>query len=86
MTTAALDTKGRIILPKIIRRELDLGKGDRVGFERTSTGWVLLREPPMPMQSDGMAAKFLKKRRPMSVEEMKGNGAREAGLAFLRRR
>ncbi len=85
MTTATLTSKSQITIPENIRREMSLSKGDRIGFERTAAGWVLLRKPVQIVKSDGAAAKFLKKSRSMSVEEMKEAAAREAARAFSRR-
>ena len=64
---------------------MSLSKGDQIGFERTATGWVLLRKPVKVIKSDGAAAKHLKNRRSLSVQEMKDAVAREAARAFSRR-
>ncbi len=45
-----IQENGQVTLPKELRREYGLHKGDTVIFERTDEGWVVRREEPDPMK------------------------------------
>jgi len=45
-----IQENGQVTLPKELRREYDLRKGDTVIFERTDEGWVVRKEEPDPMR------------------------------------
>jgi AbrB family looped-hinge helix DNA binding protein len=45
-----IQENGQVTLPKELRREYGLGKGDTVVFERTTEGWVIRKEEPDPMK------------------------------------
>jgi AbrB family looped-hinge helix DNA binding protein len=38
MLTASLSTKGQVVIPAALRREMGIGPGDAVAFERTGDG------------------------------------------------
>lgn len=45
-----IQENGQVTLPKELRREYGLRKGDTVIFERTDSGWVVRKEEPDPMK------------------------------------
>jgi AbrB family looped-hinge helix DNA binding protein len=45
-----IQENGQVTLPKELRREYGLSKGDAVTFERTDAGWVVRKEEPDPMK------------------------------------
>jgi len=45
-----IQENGQVTLPKELRREYGLRKGDTVVFERTAEGWVVRKEEPDPMK------------------------------------
>ena len=45
-----IQENGQVTLPKELRREYELNKGDRVVFERTAEGWLIRKEEPDPMK------------------------------------
>ncbi len=48
--TYVVQENGQVTLPKELRREFDLRKGDTVVFERTADGWVIRKNEPDPMK------------------------------------
>ncbi len=45
-----IQENGQVTLPKELRREYGLRKGDTVVFERTDEGWIVRKDEPDPMQ------------------------------------
>lgn len=45
-----IQENGQVTLPKELRREYGLTKGDTVVFERTGEGWVVRKDEPDPMK------------------------------------
>jgi AbrB family looped-hinge helix DNA binding protein len=45
-----IQENGQVTLPKELRREYGLRKGDTVVFERTDEGWMIRREEPDPLK------------------------------------
>ncbi len=41
---------GQVTLPKELRQEYRLAKGDTVVFERTADGWIIKKQTPDPLQ------------------------------------
>lgn len=41
---------GQVTLPKELRQEYNLKKGDTVVFQKTDDGWVVQKQEPDPMQ------------------------------------
>lgn len=45
-----IQENGQVTLPKELRREYGLRKGDTVVFERTEEGWIVRKDEPDPMK------------------------------------
>lgn len=45
-----IQENGQVTLPKELRREYGLHKGDTVVFERTEEGWIVRKDEPDPMK------------------------------------
>ena len=45
-----IQENGQVTLPKELRREYGLHKGDTVVFERTDEGWIVRKDEPDPMK------------------------------------
>ena len=45
-----IQENGQVTLPKELRREYGLRKGDTVVFERTEEGWIVRKDDPDPMK------------------------------------
>lgn len=45
-----IQENGQVTLPKALRREYQLSKGDEVVFERTKDGWLIRKQEPDPMK------------------------------------
>ncbi len=45
-----IQENGQVTLPKALRREYKLRKGDEVVFERTEDGWIIRKQEPDPMK------------------------------------
>jgi AbrB family looped-hinge helix DNA binding protein len=45
-----IQENGQVTLPKELRREYGLRKGDTVVFERTDEGWIIRKDEPDPMK------------------------------------
>lgn len=45
-----IQENGQVTLPKELRREFKLSKGDAVIFERTAEGWLIRKGEPDPMK------------------------------------
>lgn len=45
-----IQENGQVTLPKELRREFGLHKGDTVIFERTQGGWIVRKDEPDPMK------------------------------------
>jgi len=69
MPTAALSTKGQVVIPKAIREELGLRSGDTVDFVLQDSGDVLMR----PAVRNVRALKGCvrpRRKKPVSLAEM----------------
>lgn len=45
-----IQENGQVTLPKELRREFKLRKGDAIVFERTEDGWLIRKPEPDPMK------------------------------------
>jgi AbrB family looped-hinge helix DNA binding protein len=45
-----IQENGQVTLPKALRREYQLRKGDEVVFERIEEGWIIRKQEPDPMK------------------------------------
>jgi AbrB family looped-hinge helix DNA binding protein len=45
-----IQENGQVTLPKALRREYNLNKGDEVVFERTSEGWLVRKREADPLK------------------------------------
>lgn len=45
-----IQENGQVTLPKELRREYGLRKGDTVVFERTDEGWIVRKDEPDPIK------------------------------------
>lgn len=45
-----IQENGQVTLPKELRREFGLHKGDTVIFERTAEGWIVRKDEPDPLK------------------------------------
>jgi len=69
MPTAALSTRGRVVIPKAIREALGLRPGDRMDFVLQDSGDILV----LPVVRDVRALKGCarsRRREPVSLDEM----------------
>ncbi|MEO0509699.1 MAG: AbrB/MazE/SpoVT family DNA-binding domain-containing protein [Verrucomicrobiota bacterium] len=82
MATATITSKHQITIPKQIRTQLNLHKGDQVKFESNQAGKIVLQKQSTPMVSDGAAAKFMKRKKRLSIEEMKAAAKAGAVKSF----
>lgn len=67
MTTSIISTKGQIVVPAVVRRDLRAEPGTRVEFVRVAEGWLLKVASTPVTTLKGMVAKPAK---PVSVEDM----------------
>jgi AbrB family looped-hinge helix DNA binding protein len=78
--TTVISTRGRMILPKAIRRQRGWDAGTRLVVEDTPDGVLLRRAPLFPVTKPEDVFGSLRHRgAPKSLEEMEAGGAREAG-------
>ena len=78
MATVTLSSKGRLVIPKKIRKHLNVGTGDRIELVLLDSGEVVIQ----PLVSDIRALKGLMKQqrdKPISITEMNRAVKREAG-------
>lgn len=85
MATATITSKNQITIPSEVRRELNLRHGDRISFEKSARGVIVLRKEASTVKSDGAAARFIRDRGPMTVAEMKRLAAAGATKDYHRR-
>ncbi len=84
MATATITGKNQITIPREVRSELHLERGDRVAFERTRDGRFVLRKNEGSRKSDGAAVPYIRKKGPLTVEEMKEAAAAAAATKYRR--
>jgi AbrB family looped-hinge helix DNA binding protein len=84
MATATITGKNQITIPREVRRELQLKRGDRVTLETGSDGSVVLRKKSAPRKSDGAAVRFMRKKVSLTVDEMKKVVAEAAAKKYRR--
>lgn len=85
MGLATVTSKHQITIPRDVRHELNLGKGDQLVFEKQADGVILISKKAPVVESDGAAVPFLRKGKKMSLAEMKAAAARGA-LESVKRR
>lgn len=59
MESAKLSSKSQITVPRKVRQELRIGKGDRIGFEATRDGRFIISKAAPTHRSDGAARRRL---------------------------
>ena len=59
MDIAKLSSKSQITVPRKVRQELRIGKGDRIGFEATEDGRFIISKATPIRKSDGAARRRL---------------------------
>lgn len=55
METAKLSSKSQITIPRRVREQLRVGRGDRIGFEPTGDGRFIVGKAEPVRRSDGAA-------------------------------
>jgi len=85
MDLATVTSKHQITIPRDVRRDLNVGKGDQLVFEKQADGVIVISKKAPVVESDGAAVPFLRKGEKMSLPEMKAAGARGA-LESVKRR
>jgi AbrB family looped-hinge helix DNA binding protein len=77
MTTAVLSSKGQITIPRVVRRKLGLGTGNRLEFVEFADGQFAL----LPAIANVRTLKGIvpKPRRPVSIAEMRRIVAKRGG-------
>lgn len=68
-----IQENGQVTLPKELRREYRLRKGDAVVFERTEEGWIVRKDEPDPMKLLDELGEILAARG-ITLEEMIASG------------
>ena len=68
MGTAALTSKGQIMLPKLIRKRLGVGPGDRVAFRERDDGVVVVEAETVDLLA--LEGAVRPRRRGVSLEAM----------------
>ncbi len=82
MTTATVTSKGQITIPADVRRELNVGTGDRVEFVQIEPGrYEVVAATRSVRELKGL---FGKAKRTVSIEEMNKSIAERAASAGLR--
>ena len=82
MSTASLTSKGQITIPAEVRRELNVGTGDRVEFVQIEPGrYEVVAATRSVRELKGL---FGKAKRTVSIEEMNRTIAERAASAGLR--
>ena len=84
MPTATITGKNQITIPREVRNELHLERGDRVAFEKGSDGRFVLRKKGGRHKSDGAAVRFMRKKVSLTVDEMKEAAASAAAKRYRR--
>lgn len=74
MATAAVTSKGQITIPIEVRKKLGLKPGDRVLFEESESGEIVLK--PKTGSIMDLRGVFKWRGRPVSIEEMNETIAR----------
>ncbi len=74
MATAAVTSKGQITIPIQVRKKLGLKPGDRVLFEESESGEIVLK--PKTGSIMDLRGVFKWRGRPVSIEEMNETIAR----------
>jgi len=59
MESAKLSSKSQITVPRKVRQELRIGKGDRIAFEATNDGRFIICKAAPTHKSDGAARRRL---------------------------
>jgi len=77
MTTAVLSSKGQITIPRVVRRKLGLGTGNRVEFVEFADGQFALA--PAIANVRTLKGIVPKPRRPVSIAEMRRIVAKRGG-------
>jgi len=81
MSTATLTSKGQITIPADVRRELNVGTGDRVEFVQIEAGrYEVVAATRSVRELKGL---FGKAKRTVSIEEMNRTVAERAASAGL---
>ena len=78
MSTATITSKHQVTIPKEVRRQMNVHTGDQIEFEANESGRFVLRKCSRAKLSDGAAAKFMKQKKHLSVEDMKAAAKRGA--------
>lgn len=84
MATATITGKNQITIPREVRNELHLERGDRVAFEKGSDGRFVLRKKGDLHKSDGAAVRFIREKVSLTVDEMKEAAASAAAMKYRR--
>ena len=84
MATATLTSKHQITIPKAIREQMNLHRGDRIEFQANAYGEIVLQKDRRSPKSDGAAAQFIKSGKRLSVSEMKAAAKAGARKSFSR--
>ena len=71
MAIATLTSKHQVTIPREVRQRMNLCAGDRIEFAPDRSGKFVLAKCRNPQLSDGAAAKFMRRKKRLSVEEMK---------------
>jgi len=85
MDLATVTSKHQITIPRGVRRELNVGQGDQLVFEKRADGVMAVSKKADAMQSDGAAVPFLRQGKALSLAEMKVAAARGAVESLKRR-
>lgn len=78
MATATVTSKHQVTIPKDVRMQMNIHAGDQLEFESNQLGMFVLRKCRRAKLSDGAAAKFIKQKKRLSVDEMKAAARRGA--------
>ena len=68
MSTATVTSKGQITLPRVVRKALGLGVGDKVDFVEVEGGFKIV---PLRKDIRGLKGRFAGRvKRPVTIQEM----------------
>jgi AbrB family looped-hinge helix DNA binding protein len=84
VSLATVTSKHQITIPRDVRRELNVGKGDQLVFEKQADGVIVISKKAPVVESDGAAVPFVRTGK-LSLSEMKAAAARGA-LESVKRR
>ena len=84
MPVATITGKNQITIPREVRNELGLQRGDRVTFEKANDGRFVLRKKESQRKSDGAAVRYIRNKVTLTVEEMKEAAAAAAAKKYQR--